>query len=245
MAPRVAFFSLASDFGCQVQLTNMEDDLLDVLGLMDLGYWQLVASGAVPERYDIAVIEGAVTTDEHVALLRRVRETARTVIAIGACAATGGISALAGDADIERCFEAVYGAGAPVARGRRRPAGIASVLEVDYHVPGCPVDPTDFVRVLSRALMGLADRCSGDPLCAECKVRENVCLLDRGEECLGLVASGGCGARCVTLGRGCTACRGVASVANIGSARAVWAARGLDPARLDRCLDLYDVARRA
>ena len=31
MAPRVVVLSLASDFGCQVQLSNMTDEILDVL----------------------------------------------------------------------------------------------------------------------------------------------------------------------------------------------------------------------
>lgn len=43
MAPRVVVVGLASDFGCQVQMTNIEDHLLDVLGLIDLAYWQLAS----------------------------------------------------------------------------------------------------------------------------------------------------------------------------------------------------------
>lgn len=245
MAPRVVIFSLASDFGCQVQLTNMEDDLLEVLGLMDLGYWQLAASGEVPDDYDIAVIEGAVTTDEHVRLLHQVRQTARTVITIGACAATGGMSALTRGGELEACFAAVYGPGAPVAQGRLQPTGVSSVIDVEYRVLGCPVDPQDFVRVLSRAMMGLADRHDDDPMCAICKTKENVCLLDRGEACLGLVGSAECGAKCVSLGRACTGCRGISPGANLAAARAIYASKGIDPRELDRRFDLYNATREA
>jgi len=69
MAPRVVVVGLASDFGCQVQMTNIEDHLLDVLGVIDLVYWQLASSGHMPEEYDVAIIEGAVTTEEHVRAL--------------------------------------------------------------------------------------------------------------------------------------------------------------------------------
>jgi sulfhydrogenase subunit delta len=48
MAPRVVVVGLASDFGCQVQMTNIEDHLLDVLGTIDLVYWQLASSGTCP-----------------------------------------------------------------------------------------------------------------------------------------------------------------------------------------------------
>jgi len=245
MPPRVVIFSLASDFGCQVQLTNMEDELLEVLGLIDLGYWQLASSGEVPESYDVAVIEGAVTTDEHVELLARVRKEARRVIAIGACACTGGIAGLAYGLDLEERFASVYGADAPVARGRRLPASVASVIDVDYHVPGCPIDPRDFVDVLSRVLLGLSDKHPDDPMCAICKIKENICLLDKGEPCLGLVTDGGCQARCVSLGMPCKGCRGLSPAANLDAARAIYRAKGLDPALLDRTLDLYNSAREA
>ncbi|GAB4291712.1 MAG: cytochrome b [Coriobacteriia bacterium] len=244
MAPSVVVIGLASDFGCQVQMTNIEDHLLDVLGLIDLRYWQLASSGHLPDSYDVAIIEGAVTTEDHVALLQRVRETADVVIAIGACAVTGGIPALAALGDVDRHCAAVYGDTPPVAGvARRAPGPVGSVIEVDYHVPGCPIDTDEFVRVLHRALLGLADRPPQDPLCAVCKTKENVCFLERGQVCLGLVTRTGCGARCVTLGRPCTGCRGLSPEANLPAAAGVLESRGLDAAELSRLFDLYNAAR--
>jgi len=243
MAPRVAIIGLASDFGCQVQMTNMEDHLLDVLGLIDVVYWQLTSSGHLPDEYDVAVIEGAVTTSEHVALLEKVRETAGVVIAIGTCAVTGGIPALATKGDLNERYSVVYGSGVAVARGRLAPSPVSSVIAVDYHVPGCPIDPAEFVTVLSRALMGLKDAIPVDPMCAICKTAENVCFLDQGRSCLGLVTRTGCSAKCVTLGRPCMACRGLSPEANMPAARKVYADKGLDPAELDRLFDLYNAAR--
>ncbi|MDI6901424.1 MAG: NADH:ubiquinone oxidoreductase [Anaerosomatales bacterium] len=246
MAPRVVVIGLASDFGCQVQMTNIEDHLLDVLGLIDLRYWQLASSGHLPDSYDVAIIEGAVTTDEHVALLERVRETAGVVIAIGACAFTGGIPALAALGEIDRHCAVVYGDTPPVAGvTRRTPGPVGSVIAVDYHVPGCPIDTDEFVRVLHRALQGLSDRPPQDPLCAVCKTMENVCFLERGQVCLGLVTRTGCGARCVTLGRPCTGCRGLSPEANLPAAAGVLESRGLDGAELVRLFDLYNAAREA
>ena len=119
MAARVVVLSLASDFGCQVQMTNMEDDLLDVLGLIDLQYWQLASSGHLPREYDVAVIEGAVTTVEHVELLKTVRDKASTVIAIGACAITSGIPGLATGSHVDDHMALVYGDDADLIAGGR------------------------------------------------------------------------------------------------------------------------------
>jgi coenzyme F420-reducing hydrogenase gamma subunit len=240
MAPRLVVLSLASDFGCQVQLTNMTGELLDVLGLVDLSYWQLATSGHMPVEYDVAIIEGAVTTDEHVALLADVRAKAAVVIAMGTCANTGGIPAIAGRGDYAGRYAVVYGDGVAVAAGRRSPLPVGSFIKVDYHVPGCPIDTAEFLRVLSRVLLGLSDRVPDMTMCASCKLNETVCFYDRGEVCLGLVTRSGCGARCTSLGRACTGCRGIAPDANLVSAREIAARAGLNAARFDEALSVYN-----
>lgn len=243
MAPRLVVLSLASDFGCQVQLTNMTGELLDVLGLVDLSYWQLATSGHMPDAYDVAVIEGAVTTEEHVELLRTVRETAAVVIAIGACANTGGIPAIAGLSDLEDRYTLVYGDGDAVAPGRRSPLPVDAFIKVDYRVHGCPIDTTEFLRTLSGVLLGLSDRVLDMTMCASCKTQQTPCFYDRGELCLGLVTRAGCGARCPSLGRSCTGCRGIAPDANLGSARDIAARAGIAAGALDEALLIYNAVK--
>jgi len=245
MAPRVVVLSLASDFGCQVQLSNMTGEILDVLGVIDLTYWQLASSGHMPEAYDVAIVEGAVTTDEHVELLRSVRETAAVVIAIGACANTGGIPGMANLLDLDERYTVVYGdGGAPkVAAGKRAPMPIDRFIDVDYHVPGCPIDPAEFLRTLSHVLLGMKDRIPDQTMCASCKVNETVCFYDRGIVCLGLVTRAGCGARCPSLNRPCTGCRGVAPDANLESARAIIVAAGGRADSLETGLGVYNTAK--
>lgn len=239
-APRVVVIGLASDFGCQVQMTNVEDHLLDVLGLIDLTYWQLAASGEMPGEYDVALIEGSVTTDEHVELLERVRETAEVVIALGSCAVTGGIPALAGQ-DVDARYAAVYGTGGPeVAAGRRAPAPVSAVIPVDYIVPGCPIDTGEYLHVLSRALRGLSDKTPDMPMCASCKTHENECFIQAGTLCLGVITRSGCGAACTSLGRPCTGCRGLAPDANLASACAVFEQHGWDIDRISAAISLYN-----
>jgi len=241
MAARVVVIGLASDFGCQVQMTNMEDHLLDVLGTIELSYWQLASSGHMPAVYDVAVVEGAVTTQEHVDLLRRVRETASAVMVIGACAGTGGIPGMAGSGELEEHVGCVYGeGGALVACGRITPMPVDAVIHVDYHVPGCPIQPTEFVSTLQRALMGLSDRPPREPMCASCKVAENICFYESGRVCLGLVTRAGCGAKCISLGRPCTGCRGVADDASIEAAEQFLAVHGMDRTSIQRALHIYN-----
>ena len=101
-APRVVVVGLASCFGCQLQITNAEAHLLDVLGQIDLRYWQLASSDPMPEDFDVAIIEGAVTTEESEATVRSLREKAGAIIAVGACATTAGIPGMAAEGFLER-----------------------------------------------------------------------------------------------------------------------------------------------
>lgn len=242
-APRVAVISLASDFGCQVQITNIDPGLLQVLGLIDLRYWQLTSSGHMPDEYDVAVIEGAVTTEGHIELLQQVREKASIVVAIGSCAVTGGIPALAGSIDEACRFAAVYGEDATVTPGLCSPVAISRYIDVDYIVPGCPIDTTEFLAVLGRAIKGLSNGMPEQPLCASCKTHGNECFMQQGVLCLGMVTRSGCDAKCTTLGRSCTGCRGLAPDANLASAQKVYAAFGHDFEEVVAAMDLYNTDR--
>ncbi len=238
-APRVVVVGLASCFGCQLQITNAEAHLLDVLGQIDLRYWQLASSDPMPDEFDVAVIEGAVTTEESEGLVRTLRERAGVLIAIGACATTAGIPGMAADRFLERPSE-VYGR-VPAACGDMiAPRSVGSVVDVDYEVRCCPVDTLDFVDVLQRALYGSNKTVTTRTMCGDCKRNETECFFGKGELCLGLVTVAGCGARCVNLGRACNGCRGLSPDANLPSARAACDRYGVPVADFDKALEMFN-----
>lgn len=239
-APRVVVIGLASCFGCQINLTNIESQLLGLLGQIDMEYWQLTSSDPMPESYDIAVIEGAVTTDEAAETVRAARERASKVIAIGACALTAGIPGLASDGVGAYAAE-VYGNAVPGACAELRdPAPVSDYIEVDFEVPCCPADPRSFVSVLHRALYGSNGLVATSTLCGECKRNECGCFYEDGTLCLGLVTRGGCGARCPELGRPCNGCAGISDDANVEAAEAACIEAGIGEGRLSEALELFN-----
>lgn len=238
--PRVVFIGLASCFGCQINITNIEAHLLEVLGQIDLGYWQLTSSAPMPDEFDVAVIEGAVTTAEAEATVRKAREKAKTVITIGACANTAGIPGMAAP-DFPAQLAAVYGDKVPEACGAlRAPVPVKDVIEVDFEIPCCPIDPYEFVRVLDSALYGSNYLPATSALCGECSRNERGCLYAQGQMCLGLVTRSGCGAKCPALGRACNGCAGLSPDANVASARYFAGKKGIDPQRFDDALGLFN-----
>jgi len=240
-AAKVAVFGLASDFGCQVQMTNIEKELLDVLGMFELVYWQLVSSAPLPEDFDIAIIEGAVCTQEHVETLQWIRERAKVVIAIGACAVTGGIPGLA-RGNVDDFAKRVYGDVPASCGSMASPRPVSDIIAVDFTVPGCPIEPLELVAVLQRALMGGNPEAGGRSMCGDCRLNEDVCFFERGSICLGLVTRAGCGAPCIKLGYPCNGCRGLAASANLDSARDIVAGYGLDVADFDARLQIFNKA---
>ena len=237
--PRVVVFSLASCFGCQVMITNIESHLLDVLGLIDLRYWQLASSVPMPEDYDVAVIEGAVTTEESEALVRKIRATAKTVISIGACANTAGIPGMAADHYYERPIE-VYDEVPEAAGTIIQPRSVPSVIKVDGQVLCCPIDPLDFVATLQSALYGSNRMNSTKTLCGDCKLNGTSCFYGKGIVCLGMVTQAGCGARCVNLGRPCNGCAGLSVDANLDSAREACERYGVSVQEFDEALEMFN-----
>lgn len=238
-APKVVVVSLASCFGCQLQITNIESHLLDLLGQIDLGYWQLTSDLPLPEEFDVAIIEGAVTTEQAERQVKHVREVAKSVIAVGACAVTGGIPGMAAEGFFERpsqVYEKI-----PAACGAMvKPRPVSDVIDVDFEVRCCPIDPLDFVAVLQRAIFGSNRLAQTKTLCGECKRNETGCFYEDATLCLGLITSAGCGARCVNLGRPCMGCAGMSKDANLSAARMAAVEAGISEEAFDARICLFN-----
>lgn len=239
--PRVVMVGLASCFGCQINITNVERHLMDVLGQIDMRYWQLTSSDPMPEDVDVAVIEGAVTTAEALQTVQKLRERADVVMTIGACAATAGIPGMASKEYEGRQGE-VYGPVVPevVASIAFEPRAVGDVIAVDYEVPCCPIDPLDFVRTLQHALYGSNVYRHSSTLCGECKRNERGCFYGRETLCLGLVTRSGCGARCPNLGRPCNGCAGLSPDANVAGARKIAERSSIPPELFESALRIFN-----
>ncbi len=213
--PKVAFFDFASCEGCQIEFTNYGDEaILELLNHVDIVEFREAMTETTTGRIDIAFVEGSFTREEDRARLESIRKRAKTVVAYGACACTGGINALKNHQDDFADY--VYGddAGMPHLRsGTARP--ISAAIQVDHEVMGCPINRLELLNVISNLLHGTAYVAPTYPVCVQCKRRENICRYDEGDHCMGQVARAGCGAPCPADGIPCEACRGFVLDANL------------------------------
>ncbi len=225
MKPRVAVFDFASCEGCELQIVNLEEMLLGLLEHVDVVSFR-EAMKEHSDEYDIAIVEGGITRECDEARLKQIRENAKIVIALGACACTGGIMSLKNFQDLEDVKKCVYGDKADYFETYPT-RGIDAVVPVDYYVPGCPINRDELVSVLTALLMGKEPTIPDYPVCVECKKKGNVCLYEKGEICLGVVARAGCGAPCPSYNSKCEACRGLVPDPNTNAAKDVLQDAGL------------------
>ena len=92
--PRVAVFKMASCDGCQLQLLDAEQALLELAGAIEISNFAEASSSIEPGPYDVTLVEGSVSTPEQEDQIRRIRAESKLLITIGACATSGGVQAL-------------------------------------------------------------------------------------------------------------------------------------------------------
>jgi coenzyme F420-reducing hydrogenase gamma subunit len=233
--PKVAFFEFTSCEGCQLTVVDSLQTYPELLEAVEIVQFR-EAMTEKGEDYQIAFIEGSCVRQSDADRLAHIRQQAQIVVALGACAHIVGVNAIRNRQDLKQITADVYGDGAgsstahPNGRAHVRPdllnvepaaQPIGAVFRVDAFLPGCPIDREEFVRATRQLLQGRQPQIPDYPLCVECKLKENVCLFQRGKSCLGPVIRAGCGAICPTFGDGCEGCRGLISNPNTDSMRTV------------------------
>ncbi|MBW8017251.1 MAG: cytochrome b [Planctomycetes bacterium] len=225
--PRVAIFDFACCEGCQLQIVNFEEEILDLIGAVDVVEWREAMSEQSTE-YDIAIIEGSITRPEDAEKLKTIRERASILIAIGACATIGGINKLKNNFDLDEVKEYVYGEDAKMPHlNTEMTMAVDEVVKVDYKIHGCPIDNQELAYAIRCLLMGKVPVIPDYPVCVECKSKENVCRWEYGEICIGPITRAGCGAKCPSASFRCFGCRGYIDNPNVDAARDVMEKHGL------------------
>lgn len=235
--PRIAFFDFTSCEGCQLTVVDSLQNYPELLDVVEIVQFR-EAMTEKGENYQIAFIEGACTRPEDEPRLRKIRQQADLVVALGACAHLGGINSIRNLQPLSNVREYVYGDKAEwFDTYPARP--ISAVIEVDSAIPGCPIDRDEFIMAVTHLLQGRLPKLPDYPLCIECKVLENVCMYQRGKTCLGPVTLAGCKAICPSYGDGCEGCRGLIPNPNLASIRSTLRNHGMTEEDIDSKMTMF------
>ncbi len=206
---KVAIVGLTSCDGCSVSILDMGKEFIASIDHFELGdFFIIMEEKKKDAHYDVAIIEGAPLTKANIKSLKAIRQRADYLIGIGACAHFGVIPNIKNYMDKEKAvryqFPKTY---QKVFNPNIRP--ISRFVKVDFIIPGCPPIGEDFVAVLNAIREGVPPQILENPVCYECQLNGNECLLQKGEPCLGPVIRGGCNAVCLNSKFFCKGCRGI------------------------------------
>lgn len=149
--------------GCHMSFLDMDERLLELAELVDVVYSPLVDAKEFPERVDIALVEGAVSSVADLEKIRKVRAHTRTLVAMGDCAITGNVPSMRNpigpNAILERAYienasaqQQIPVVDVPALLPIVRP--IQDFVKVDVYLPGCPPSATTFHTALTALITG-------------------------------------------------------------------------------------------
>ena len=215
--PRVGVVKFSSCDGCQLTLLDMEDELLAITERFDIVEFAEATSNRSHGPFDVLLVEGSVSTAEQAEEIVQLRRQATTLVAIGACATSGGIQALRNLGDHDAFRNAVYPRPEWIeALPTSKP--VSDYVAVDAELYGCPISGRQLLELLTSLSVGRRPQLPDEAVCAECKRLGNTCVLVAGGvTCLGPVTRTGCGALCPSFDRGCFGCFGPREAANTES----------------------------
>lgn len=232
--PRLGVFKFASCDGCQLTLLDCEDELLAVADAVDIANFPEASRRMEPGPYDVALVEGSITTPHDAERIRAIRADSKVLVTIGACATSGGIQALRNYADVDEYIAQVYATPSYI-HSLQTSTPIAAHVPVDFELRGCPIDKGQLLEVLTALLHGRRPSIPNHSVCTECKLAGNVCVVvARGVPCLGPVTHAGCGGLCPGYHRGCFGCYGPSRGANPAAMSDTLAATGTTGPELRR-----------
>lgn len=118
--------------------------------LIDFRHARVLQSKNVLDEMDVAFVEGAISSQSQIDRLKAIRQKAKKLVAIGACAVIGMPSSQRNQFDEKTRAEIQ-----PLLDRfsyLEKVQKLSEVVKVDADVPGCPMDPKVFLTVLESAL---------------------------------------------------------------------------------------------
>jgi NAD-reducing hydrogenase small subunit len=161
--PTLATIWLDGCSGCHMSFLDIDERIIQLGELADLVCSPIVDQKHFPEKIDIALVEGSVSTDEDEHKIRLLRSRTRTLVAFGDCAVTGNVPAMRNAFPLAALFARAYSEtvthnpqtpteNLPTLLKKSRP--IHEFVPVDVFIPGCPPSADTIFSVLTDLLAG-------------------------------------------------------------------------------------------
>jgi NAD-reducing hydrogenase small subunit len=160
---RVATIWLDGCSGCHMSLLDMDAAIISLAQKIDLVYGPLVDAQEFPEGVDVTIVEGAISSQDDLNKIQKIRQRTGVLITVGDCAVTGNVPAMRNSIPVNRLLQEIYvddptegkvvpSRGVPALLKQARP--VREFVKVDLALPGCPPPTKAISGVLTALLEG-------------------------------------------------------------------------------------------
>jgi NAD-reducing hydrogenase small subunit len=155
--PTLATTWLDGCSGCHMSFIDLDERLLEIADKVSLVYSPLVDMKDYPEWVDICLVEGAVSSEDDLVKILKLREHTATLVSFGDCAVTANVPGMRNPIGPQPLLERAYLENATLNKSiplqvvppllpTARP--VNRVVKVDVYLPGCPPSADLIYRVL-------------------------------------------------------------------------------------------------
>ena len=158
---RVATVWLDGCSGCHMSFLDMDERLIELAQRIELVYTPLIDVKTYPEQVDVALVEGAVSSEEDLEKIQRIRRQTGVLVAFGDCAVTANVPSMRNAFRVDDVYARAYvetatqRPGVPdqiVPRLLPQARPIHEYVPVDIFLQGCP-PPADVIYTLLTDLL--------------------------------------------------------------------------------------------
>lgn len=149
--------------GCHMSLLDMDAAIISLGRKIDVVYGPLVDAQEFPEEVDVTLIEGAVSSQDDLARLQKIRQRTKLLVSLGDCAVTGNVPSMRNGIPVSKLLQRVYVDGSderklipgdhlPPLLRHARP--LREFVKVDFWLPGCPPPAKAILGLISGLIEG-------------------------------------------------------------------------------------------
>jgi NAD-reducing hydrogenase small subunit len=160
---KVATVWLDGCSGCHMSLLDMDASIIPLSRKIELVYSPLVDAQEFPEDVDVTLVEGAVSSQDDLVKIQKIRARTHVLISLGDCAVTGNVPAMRNSIPVGKLLQRIYvdgvdegkmvpTSGVPALLKQARP--LREFVKVDFSLPGCPPPSKSIFGVINDLLEG-------------------------------------------------------------------------------------------
>ncbi len=150
--------------GCHMSLIDMDERLIELAQYIDVVYSPLVDRKDYPDMVDVAIVEGAISSEEDYEKIKKIRAHTRILVALGDCSIVGNVPTLRNPFKVEDIMARAYQENVDVQPQQPNSAEIPpmrpyvvpmnEIVDIDVYVQGCPPSADTIYYVLSELVAG-------------------------------------------------------------------------------------------